>query len=222
MSGSMHRIGNKRYWTPKRILKGLKLAASEISGMLPAQREYDCLRVGHYDWPPSMRILAIHHSMRTAWLAAGADPSRVKNFNLPWTEDEEEVLLSLAGSGHWTLESLGYSMRRSYGSVRKRLQKHGRKARDNQGTLSAAQIARHYRCSYTRVQNLLARNVIKGRYDAVRHRWQVNPADITREVKRLLKAPRRTHKHCRMDRGDYYQRYGIRRIKGQSVKLLSS
>jgi hypothetical protein len=71
------------------------------------------------------------------------------------------------------------------------------------------------------VRELAAAGILRSTYDPCRNRWKIR-LPISKKAQRLLLAPKQTHKTHPTDLGDYYQRYGIRRIKGQRVELLSS
>lgn len=175
------------------------------------------------DWPPASRVLGYFHGMARAWLAAGVEPSRVSLRNLDWTEAEVTYLLEHAGVK--TLKEIGRSLHRSESSVRSKLGSKGLglKARTNQGYLSAAEIAKEYRCPYHRVRSLLAAGTMKGWYDKRRNCRRVDPAEFRRPaVEAFLRAPKtRTYKTVSPDMGDYYERYDLKRTlrDGRLVRL---
>jgi len=206
--------GNRRYWTREAVLEGLRRAASEIAGPLPCgDAAYTHLKKGHMDWPPASRVLGYFHGMARAWLAVGVEPSRVTLRNLDWTEAEVTYLLE--HSGDRTLKAIGRVLHRSASAVRSKLGSKGLglKARTNQGFLSAAEIAKEYRCPYHRVRSLLAAGTMKGRYDKRRNCWRVDPAELRRPaVEAFLRAPKtRSYRTVPPDVGDYYERYGLKR-----------
>lgn len=202
---------HRRLWTREYVIERLAMAAKELPGPLPCcDSTYNSLKKGRLDWPTSHRILEYFGSMAHAWLAAGVDKKRIRMDNLEWTEEEKAYLLGHAGSA--TLEVIAGHLRRSRGAVRRRLHEIGIRARDNQGFLSAAQLAKEYRCPYHRVRTALAAGQILGVYDPVRNRWNVAIDQLTPEAKRLLQQPKlRSYKTRQTDLGDYYKRYGIRR-----------
>lgn len=206
-------FGNKRYWTRERVVEGLRRAAAEIRGPLPCgDSAYNRLKKGRMDWPPASRVLGYFHAMARGWLAAGARPSRVSLHNQDWTASEVEYLLEHAGTK--TLKAIGRALHRPPSAVRSKLGSKGLrlKARTIQGYLSAAEIAKEYRCPYHRVRDLLISGRLKGRYDRVRNCWRVDSVDLTADVQSLLRAPKtQSYKAVPPDMGDYYERYGIRR-----------
>jgi len=133
--------------------------------------------------------------------------SRISLHNVPWTEEEREYLLNYAG--RYTLERIARRLGRSYGAMRGQLRIMKTTSRHNQGFMSAAEIAREFNSPYNRVCRMLKAGEIKGKYDTKRHRWEVDPADITRDVIELLGKPKKTHKTWPTDKGDYYTRYGL-------------
>lgn len=202
----------ERYWTPERVIQGLKEAMSSIKGPLPcSDNAYNKIKKGRFDWPSTIRIYEYHHSMARAWLAAGAPRSRVSLKNIKWSPQEDAYLLDKAG-----IEKLGTIAKklcRSYGSVKFRLNKnHHVSARENQGFLSAAGISKIYNCPCHRVRNALKNGLINGTFDPVRNMWKVDLADIRVEAEEILKAPKRTHKKYTTDLGDYYRRHNLKRI----------
>jgi hypothetical protein len=164
--------------------------------------------------PPPVIVLSPRES---PWLAAGAPPNRVSLLNVDWTEGEREHLMTFAGED--TLQNIGGRLRRSYGAVKRELYRHGTSARANQGLFSAAELAKHYQCPYHRVQDLLLTGVLKGKYDKVRHRWQVDIREVMPAVESLLRAPKQTYTTYPPDLGDYRKRHGIRRVGGKEVRV---
>lgn len=211
--------GRNRYWMRERVIEALASAAAEIKGNLPClDRDYSRIKKGRLDWPPATRILEYFGAMSRGWLAAGADKKRVSLHNVKWTEDEIEYLFTWAGIH--TLQSIAEHLRRTYNACRGQL-RDKTASRHNQGYLSAAEIAKEYDCSYTRVRQLLTSGVLRGEYDSLRNRWDVAPEDITPEVLIRLTAPKRTHKSVPTDKGDYYCRHGLFRklIDGKLVRV---
>jgi len=204
-------IGKQRLWTREKVLDKLSEASKEIRGPLPcADYKWNQIKKGRLDWPPAHRILEYFHGMAWAWLAAGAPMSRVSLKNLAWIPEENEYLLDKAGSV--TLKKIASKLGRSYSAVRARLNRHyGIASRHNQGYVSAAELAKEYNCSCHRIRQALAEGKIKGHYDLLRNRWQINLNDLTPEAKKILVRPKRTHKTCPTDLGDYYSRYGLKR-----------
>lgn len=202
-------IGNKRFWTRERVITALILASREIKGPLPCcDAVYNRIKKGRLDWPTSRRILEYFGAMARAWRAAGAPMSRVTMRNLDWLPEEKEYLLDHAGEV--TLAVIAKRLGRSYAAVRKELQSFHIRARDNEGYLSAAQMAKELHCSCDRLRRFLNDGMLEGAtLDRIRNRWKINPLSITPDMRVLLTAPRRTHNTWPLDEGDYYARYGI-------------
>jgi len=205
--------GKQVYWTPERVLEGLRLAAAELDPLPTSSDVYNRLKRGRMEWPTSEKVREYFGAMARGWLAAGVSRRRVQLTNSDWTAAEDEYLLTMAGAIR--LVDVARALNRSYQAVRVRVgsKGFGLRARQNQGYLTAAEMAKEYRCSYHRLLGLLAKGVVKGRYRLKLHRWEIDVADVTDEIASLLREPRRTHKTTPPDVGDYYQRYGIRRVK---------
>ena len=204
--------GRKRWWTRDRVLIALAQAMDEIQGPLPCvDRNWSHMKKGRLDWPTSSKVLEYFGSMARAWLAAGAPRERVTLRNLDWLSQEDEYLLEHAGIK--TLRDIARDLLRSYQSVRCRLAKNlGITARANQGFLSAAELAREYQCPYHRVRCALRAGPIKGHFDKVRNRWQVDLKELTAEGEAILKTPKlHSYKRTPPDLGNYYERYGLKR-----------
>ena len=211
--------GKQVYWTRERVLEGLRLAAAEIDILPTSSNVYNRLKKGHMDWPTAGKVLEYFGAMARGWLAAGVSRRRVHLTNSDWTSEEDEYLLTMAGSIR--LVDIAHVLNRSYQAVRVRIGSKGfhLRARQNQGYLTGAEMAKEYRCSYHRVLDLLAKGMVKGRYRPKLHRWEIDPADVTENVLSMLREPRRTHKTTPLDVGDYYHRYGIRRSVRQGALL---
>jgi hypothetical protein len=210
-------VWHQKYWTRERVIAALKRAAVEIPGDLPcSDDEWNVIKKGRLDWPPAARIYEYFGSMPRGWIAAGVKKNRISMLTQAWDDDEISYLLDFAGIQK--LEDIGKKLNRNYGAVRGQLRKIGIKARDNQGFLSAAQVAKEYTTSYSRVRKLLVDGTIPAQFDALRNRWEVDGIELGK-YKDILTAPRRTHKTHPVDVGDYYQRYGIKRINGVRVKV---
>jgi hypothetical protein len=139
--------------------------------------------------------------------------------NLEWTEDEVEYLLTWAGKKKLTIIA-GY-LRRSYGSVRRKLYSLETKARDNQGFLSAAEISKEYNCSYDRVLRLLSAGRIPGIRSRIRNEWLIDPGDIDDKILEILNKPKITYRDTPLDCADYDRRHGLIRknINGKVVRI---
>jgi len=207
-------IGRKRYWTRGRVLEALRAAAGEIRGPLPCHdRDYNIIKKGRLDWPTSHRVLEYYGSLARAWLAAGAPMKRIRIHNINWLPEETAYLLDF--SGVKTLAGIAKHLGRTYGAVRKRLYSLNIRARDNEGYMSAAQISTELPCSCSRLRRFLAAGLIPGAtLDRERNRWKIDPGLLTPELIQRLTTERRTHKTWPLDVGDYYARYGIRRLQG--------
>lgn len=204
-------IGKKRFWTRERVLLALVKAAEEIKGILPcSDNVWNQVKKDRLDWPTATRIYFYFHGIARGWLAAGVPMRRVTLKNVDWTPAEDEYLLEKAGI--LTLKVIASRLGRSYPAVRARLNKnHGIASRHNQGYLSAAELAKKFTCSVHRIRQALAEGKIKGQYDQLRHRWNIDPLELTPEAKEILTRPKRTHKSFPTDVGDYYSRYGLKR-----------
>ena len=211
--------GRERYWIREKVITGLQLAAQEIQGPLPCcDATYNRLKKSRLDWPTSHRVLEYFGSMARGWLVAGCPMSRVSMRNLDWLPDEKDYLLDHAGTE--TLESIAKRLRRSRPAVRKELQLHGLRARDNEGYVSAQQLAKELSCSCGRLRRFLNAGKIPGaELDKVRNRWKIDPFSVTPELEAQLKSPRKTHNTWPLDVGDYYARYGITRRAGNNKEV---
>jgi hypothetical protein len=215
--------GRDLYWTKERVISALKEASREIRGPLPClDAEYNRYKKGEYDWPCSIHVLKYFHSMARGWLAAGVDPSRVLIHNVDWNEEEDAYLLDNAGRK--TLKQIAEYLRRSYGACKARLNKfHKVKAKENQGYLSAAALAREYGVPYHRVRQALVDGNIPAKYDRSRNQWQIDPMYIMLldGAQGVLSRPKRTWKTTAPDIGDYYKRHGLKRtmIDGKLVRM---
>jgi len=213
-------IGKKRFWTRERVETALTLVSREIKGTLPCcDAVYTRLKGGRLDWPTAHRVLEYFGSMARAWRAVGAPMSRVTMRNLVWLPEEKEYLLDHAGKV--TLSAIAKRLGRSYPAVRKELQTFHIRARDNEGYLSAAQMAKELHCSYDRLRRFLRAGMFEGAtFDGVRNRWKIEPAFISPDLRSLLTEPRETHKTWPTDVGDYYARYGLsRHIQKEAVTV---
>lgn len=204
--------GEGKYWTPSRVKSALKRYAASNPGPLPtSDHVWNAIKKGRMELPTSASILDLWGTMRFAWLAIGADPTRVKALGTRWSKAEKRFLLDHAGT--YTLEQLARRLGRTYASVRTMLgaKGFGIKARENQGYMSALVVAKEYGCSYNRLLQLLNDGAVKGTYSLKLHRWLIDPADAE-GAKSLLTAPKRTHVTTPPDIGNYREKYGIRRL----------
>ena len=214
--------GKQVYWTRERVLEGLRSAAAELDPLPTSSDAYNRLKKGRMDWPTAGKVLEYFGGMARGWLAAGVSRRRVQLTNSDWTAAEDEYLLTMAGTIR--LMDIACALNRSYQAVRGRIgsKGFGLRARQNQGYLTAAEMAKEYGCSYHRLLELLAKGIIKGRYRPKLHRWEIDPADVRDEIVSLLREPRRTHKTTPLDVGDYYRRYGIRRSCRNPAHIMSA
>jgi hypothetical protein len=166
-----------------------------------------------------MRVLEYFGSMAGGWIAAGASAKRVRFNNIDWSPEDELYLEERAGID--TLGQIGRHLGRSAAACKRRLYMKGITARGNQGFFSASELAKEYDCPCHRIRCYLSAGVIPGKFDKYRNRWQVNPFKITPDIAKLLAEPKRTHKKSATDKGDYMQRYGIRRriINGKLTRV---
>lgn len=204
--------GRTKLWTRGQVDAALRSAAMELPGMLPSSdKAWGMLKKSRYDWPPAARIYEYYHSFPQAWIAVGADPKRVILKFAKWTDRENEYLLDNAGK--LTLASIAEHLGRSYPATRARLNKwYGIKSRHNQGYLSAADLAKEFKCPCHRIRMALAAGIIKGRFDKRRNRWQIDLKDLTPAALVILRQPKlKSYRTTPPDMGDYYQRYGITR-----------
>lgn len=208
--------GNVLYWTRERVLLGLRdFMAVHPKGQLPCSDDlYNALKKGNPSWPRASRVLEEFGSMARGWLAAGAPPARITLHNIDWNADEDEYLLENAG--RMSLAAIARRLHRSYGSVRSRLNRtHGKRAREVQCYLSAAQVAAQFNVPYHRVQELCRTGRLKAKKRL--GTWQIDARDCVGHAQ--LNAPKRTYRKIAPDVGDYYRRYGIRRRMGADGKL---
>jgi hypothetical protein len=201
--------GGVRYWTRDRCLEALRAYAARSRGRLPVHLTYEHVKSGNPDLPPSHRLYEYFGSIARSWLVALPRRSwrRVPMLRDAWTQEEDDLLLELAGTVK--LADIASRLHRSYGACRRRLYDRGISARDNQGYLSAQQVAEAYGCGVHRVYQLIERGVLRA---TLRHgnRYEIDPDDAA-AVAGELRAPKRTHTSTPPAVGEYRKRYGIRR-----------
>ncbi len=215
-----NRQGAKLIWTRGKVIEGLQAAAKEFNPIPTSDGIYNLAKKGRYDWPPAANIYMYFDAFPQAWLAAGVDPKRIKLQCAKWTEEETEYLLDHAGN--MKLVSIAKHLRRSYGAVRGRLRFRKTKARHNQGYLSAAELAKYYKCPYHRVREALVTGKIKGFRNSIRKDWQVDLADLNSQALELLQQPKlKSHRNSPPDVGDYEKRHGLKRtvVDGKTVRV---
>jgi hypothetical protein len=141
-------------------------------------------------------------------VAAGAPMSRFTLHNQDWTPEEEHYLLENAGI--LTLPKIAAHLNRSRGACRARLSKTFEiTARDNHGYLSASQLAKEFNCPCHRIRKALKAGKIKGFFDPVRNRWNVDLTSLTAGALEILTKPKDTWTNHVTDVGDYYSRHGL-------------
>jgi len=217
---SPNMMGAHLFWTEQRVLKALKEVAKELKILPTSDDLYNSLKKGRFEWPSACYIYRYFRTFPNAWLIAGVDKSRINKAHAKWTEEEDEYLLLHAGDVK--LEDIARRLGRSYGSVRGRLRWHDHlRARHNQGYLSAAELAKYFGCSYTRVRKLLSAGLIKGFRSKIRNEWQVDLVDIDDEARSILSLAKITHKQGPVDVGDYEVRHGLcrRQINGKTQRV---
>ncbi len=210
--------GRAVWWTEQRVHDGLayyaRLHKGEVlprdSGVLDRER----VERADPEIPPARVVRKYYGNLIEGWLAV--EPTivrkRIPLRNRTWSEAHDTLLLQQAGVR--TLTALAVVLHRSYGSLHRRLMHHGTKARTNQGTLSAAEVAREFNCPYHRVRLLLIDGSIPGRRHRHDNRWVVNLDELTDEHRALLAAPKQTWTASPPDLGDYEKRYGLGRVNG--------
>lgn len=217
------RPGGGKYWTPERVIEGLRDYARVNRGPLPtSDHDYSAAKKGHLEWPTAGEVLAQFGTMAAAWAASGAPKSRYNRGWVPWTQADDDYLLDHAGEQ--TLKVIARKLGRSWPACKRRLYDLGAgRARDVAGYLSAMQVAAEYGCPLARVKKLIA----SGELPAFRvhggHYWRIAPEDCER-LKAVLSAPKRhSYQGSAPDIGDYDRRYGYRRVRvnGRIVRVAS-
>lgn len=213
--------GHPIIWTRDKVIAALQLVIAESKAPLPCRDSlYNAMKKGRRDLPCAHVVMGYFGSMGRAWLAAGAPGRRVSLKNIAWLPEEDDYLRTYAGQR--SLKRIARSLHRTFYGVKSRLNKDLKlRAKDNQGFLSAAQLARDYNCSYSRIRHALEDGKIPGAYHPLHHKWQVNPREFTPEIVAFLQAPKRSHKTWPTDVGDYDSRHNLRRkiIDGRIVRL---
>jgi hypothetical protein len=205
--------GVRLYWTRERCIEGLRDYARRNRGPLPtSDHVYNQVKKGHPEWPVSARVLEHFGTMADAWEAAGARKGRYSRLWVPWTQEDDDLLLELAGEQ--TLKRIAVRLNRSWGACKRRLYDlQAGRARDVSGHMSMAQVAEFYACPVTRVKALIDSGELPAKRVGGGHYWRIDPADCER-LRDRLKAPKVTHRAVPPDFGDYRRRYGLRRVAG--------
>lgn len=208
--------GPKLYWTRERTLAGLQDFVQKRRGKLPtSDHEYSVLKKGHPEWPTAARVLEYFGTMADAWEAAGAPKGRYDRLWVPWTQEDDDLLLTLAGE--MTLALAAKRLNRSAAACKRRLYDLGAgRARDVSGHMSAMQVAKEYGCPLRRVNTLIASGELRARKVTGGHYWRIEPQDAE-AVAHLLRLPKQTHRATSPDQGDYDKRHGYRRIGGKRM-----
>lgn len=213
--------GAEAYWTQARTLGGLRDFVARNKGILPSSSDaYSVMKRGHMEWPPAGRIFDHYDSMADAWAAAGASPRRYRRLWVDWTQDDDDLLLGMAGT--MTLDLIAKRLGRSAGACKRRLYDLGAgRARDMSGHYSAAQVAELYGCPLARGNSLIKHGLLKAHKITGGHYWRIDPGDIDARVENILRAPKRTHTTVPSDTGNYERRYGLRRktVNGRQVRV---
>lgn len=211
-------LGNQRWWTRDRVIAGLTDFAAANRGPLPtSDHVYSVAKKGHMEWPPAGRVLEFFGTMADAWAAVPGTKGRYQRGWAPWTQEEDDTLLELAGN--MTLKRIGARLGRTWGACKRRLYDlQAGRARDVSGYMSALQVAKEYGCPADRVSRLIASGELKAHKVQGGHYWRIDPADAE-AVAGKLRAPRVTQKSRPLDTGDYRRRYGLRRTVGPDGKV---
>lgn len=212
-----------RFWTAERVHAGLLDFGARHPGQLPnSDHEYSRLKRGHMEWPTAQRVLELHGSMANAWAAIGAPKRRYSRGWNPWTQEEDDTLLELAGT--LTLKGIAKQLGRSWMACKRRLYDLGAgRARDVAGYMSAMQVAAEYRCPVDRVTRLIQSGELRAWRVRGGHYWRIDPEDLA-AVEAKLRAPRRSHRGYELDLGDYRKRKGLgrREVGGRTVDVAVS
>lgn len=179
------------YWTEERTETALRAFIARSVGMLPGGfNEYTATKRGDPSLPTFVTIRKYLLSpdsptLSHVWLRLGAPRARVKTLGGEWTESEIDYLLSAAGS--LRLVDIAKRLHRSYGACRRKLYDHGVEARNNQGYMSAQQVADEYGCDVGRVKRFIASGFLPA---TLLHgnRYAIDPEDAER-LSTALTAP---------------------------------
>lgn len=183
--------GKQPYWNRDRVEAALRHLITASTGPLPAgSREYSNFKVGRPDMPAAASIQ--RHMLTPAiptfghlWLSLDAPRSRVKILGGRWTADEDEYLFTTAGER--TLPEIGQRLHRSAAACKRRLYDYGTTARNNQGYMSARQVAGEYGCDVYRVTRLIAEGHLEARL-LHGNRYAIDPLEAE-GFRDLLTAP---------------------------------
>lgn len=202
VSDPMERWGHGKafpglFWARVRCTKALRDYALRTSGKLPANHAYDALKKGDPSLPPSARLYDHFGSITRAWLEClpSSMRERIPLLGCEWSPEEDDWLLSNAGS--LTLKQCGAHLHRSWPACKRRLYDLGTTSRNNQGYMSASQVAEEYGCDVGRVKRFIRRGVLAARL-MHGNRYAVDPTDA-KAIEDLLKAPASRGKGWKVD-----------------------
>ena len=213
--------GRRTYWTPERVMEGLRLFAARHKGMLPnSDHEYSRLKKGHMEYPTAVSVLRLHGTMADAWEAMGAGRQRVTRGWVPWSQTDDDYLLDHAGLQ--TLKVIAKHLGRGWAACKRRLYDLGAgRARDVSGHLSAMQVARLYDCPLSRVKQLIASGELKAHRVQGGNYWRIDPGACERIQAKLSAPKRKSYRTTPANHGDYDRRYGLMRVRidGKVVRV---
>jgi len=174
-------------WTRPVCLYFLRKWILETDGQLPIT-DYNELTKGQ-NLPTATSLYEHFGWIREAWVRAAAPESRMKYAQEPdWSAAEDDFLREHAGeiSRLRAAKRLG----RSEGAVKRRCYKLGIFFRQQEGFLSAQQVADQLRVQVHRVYDLIDRELLpatKPRH--ARNRWKIDPLKVTPELVEILRKP---------------------------------
>lgn len=192
----------RKFWTRERCEAALRAFIARSRDMLPAGfDDYSRVKSGDPSLPPASAIArelftVDRPTFGHLWLAYGAPRRRVKPLGGRWTDAEHDYLLSAAGTA-MRLVDIAKHLHRSYAACKRRLYDFGTTARNNQGYMSARQVADEYGCDVHRVTRFIERGVLAARL-LHGNRYQVDPQDAA-AIADLLRAPSSRGKGWRVD-----------------------
>lgn len=185
------------FWTRERCTKALQQYARRTTGRLPISTPYEVVKKGDASLPPSARLYEHFGSLTRAWLACLPSSShhRVPLLGCEWSAEEDDFLLSNAGT--LTLKQCGERLHRSWAACKRRLYDLGTTSRNNQGFMSAQQVADEYGCSPQRVTRFIRMGVLPS---TLMHgnRHAIDPMDA-KAIADLLSAPPSRGKGWKVD-----------------------
>ena len=150
----------------------------------------------------SKRGISKPHPQRHASVSAMAHARAVRH-RRPWTQEEDEWLEDNIGRG--MVQFMSSRLGRSPRAIQHRLQLLG-SHRAADGMLTAAEVAKEYRCPLYRVLRLVRAGTLPTYPIAGSRYYRIDPTDCER-IADTLTAPKATHRGSPPDMGDYRQRY---------------